>query len=452
MKSLALKLTLAFMFISLIGIIVAAFIIQRRTYTAFDRFLYNQERNAMVTWFTAYYQVYGSWQGVDDALRQVRWQRIPANRESESLRFLVTLLDEKGVVIFGRVGEGNQVASERELRDASPIEVDGIVVGHVLLTVNPRVRAILEFPEMTFLRNVNRAVLISALIAVAVAFILGITMARTLARPIHELTDATQAIAKGKLGYQVEVRSEDELGKLAESFNRMSTDLAQANQLRRQMTADIAHDLRTPVSVVLGYTEALSDGKLEGSSEIYSIIHKETEHLNHLIEDLRTISMADSHELQLNLQKVSLATLLERCALSFKPQAEQKSIQLTVEAPAELPLVSVDVDQVARVLSNLVSNALRYTPENGWIRLSATREGQMVAMRVSDNGAGIAPEDLPLVFTRFYRGDRSRRANGEIGLGLTIAKSLVEAQGGNITVESELGVGTTFIIRLPVAG
>lgn len=445
MRSLTLKLTLAFLFVSLIGAVLAAYFVQQRTQREFDRFLFDLDRSNIVGFLQTYYKNVGSWDQIQAHIPQImsqenqRWtleRRLP----------LFTLVDKNGIIVFGYDRSGQKVVKDFE--KGVPIEVEGEVVGYLIANRYP-LRPGAESPEGAFLVSVNRAILTSALIAVVIALLLGAFLARTLTRPIRELTNATQVIAQGNLGYQVEVRSKDELGDLASSFNQMSADLAQSNQIRRQMTADIAHDLRTPMSVILGYTEALSDGKLAGSADIYRVMHKEADHLQILIDDLRTLSMADSGELPLNLQAVTPRSLLERTAAGMKPVADQKDIQINLEAGPDLPRILVDPERMARVLGNLASNALRYTPEGGLIELSALAKGSQVSLQVCDNGPGIAPADLPYIFHRFYRGSKSRQHNGEAGLGLTIAKSLVEAQGGTISVESELGKGATFTIQFP---
>jgi signal transduction histidine kinase len=215
------------------------------------------------------------------------------------------------------------------------------------------------------------------------------------------------------------------------------------------MTADIAHDLRTPLSIILGYTEALSDGKLPGTPEMYEVMHNEAQHLSHLIDDLRTLSLADAGELKLTRQQIWPQELLERSASAHLAQAQQQNVSLQVKAAADLPTIEVDPDRMAQVLGNLVSNALRYTPEGGRIVLSAESDSQAVYLQVQDNGDGIDPGDLPYIFNRFYRADKSRQQQkGESGLGLAIARSIVEAHGGAISVESGLGKGTTFTITL----
>ena len=267
-------------------------------------------------------------------------------------------------------------------------------------------------------------------------------------RSLRDLTDATVEIARGKLGKQVKVRSKDEIGKLAMSFNQMSLDLEQATTARRQMTADIAHDLRSPLSVITGYAEALSDNKLAGTQEVYDILLQETKLLDRLVDDLRLISLADTGELSLNLQAVSPFTLLERLTARHMVTANQLQLSLVMVPSEVLPMVNVDVERMSQVLDNLVLNAFRYTPEGGKVLLDAKAIGDKVAISVTDTGNGISQEESPHIFDRFYRGDKSRQHNGESGLGLAIAKSIVEAHGGSISVENEPGLGAKFTITL----
>ncbi len=250
------------------------------------------------------------------------------------------------------------------------LQVDGETAGWILPPPVPR-QWIPNSPEELFLQNINRATLLSALVATLLALTLGGFLAFTMTRSLRELTEATVDIARGKLGIQVKVRSKDELGELATSFNKMSLDLEQATRARRQMTADIAHDLRSPLSVISGYAEALSDGKLPGTPEVYNILHQETRQLSRLVEDLRLLSLADAGELQLILQPCDPQALLERVAARHAVAAQQHEVTLRVETGQELPLVNLDSERMAQVLDNLVLNAFRYTPPGGEIVLSA---------------------------------------------------------------------------------
>ncbi len=446
MRSLTLKLTLAFLVVGLTGAGLVALFVRQQTRREFDRFVLESYQADWVVQLTNYYRQNGSWQEISaitvrgHSRRPGIWERSPAP---------LTLVDSQRVVVYsGLHHQPGEQLSQQDSKQGAPIEVDGETVGWVLFdNLDPTPP---ESPETDFLQGVNRAILYSAAAATGVALLLGVVLARTISRPVRELTAATHTLARGELGHQVPVRTHDELGELTASFNRMSADLARSTKLRRQMTADIAHDLRTPLSVIMGYTEALADGKLSGAPETFAVMHQEAQHLSHLVDDLRTLSLADAGELTLTRQVVDPRALLERTAAAHAAQAHKRQVALTVEAVPGLPEVEVDPERMAQVLGNLVSNALRYTPTGGQVTLAAGVDAAGVTLRVQDNGAGIAPEHLPHIFDRFYRGDESRQhGEGESGLGLAIAKSLVEAHGGSIAAESTLGGGTTFTIRLP---
>jgi signal transduction histidine kinase len=257
-------------------------------------------------------------------------------------------------------------------------------------------------------------------------------------------------MAGGDLEQEVRVKSADEIGELAVAFNQMSREVARANKVRRQMTADVAHELRTPLTVIAGYIESMRDGDLSPTPERLSIIYAEIDHLQHLVGDLRTLTQADAGELKLNKQAVSPQELLQQALAAFEHQAMQKGVSLELSLNGEIPAIAVDEIRVAQVLGNLITNALRFTPKGGRVTLGAVRNGDRVTLTVQDTGQGISPEDLPFVFDRFYRAEKSRaEENGESGLGLAIVKALVEAHGGALSVQSAPGTGSTFAITLP---
>ncbi len=451
MRSLTLKLTLAFLFVGLIGALLVAVFVGLRTQSEFGQFVSDRYQQDLIDELGSYYQQNGSWDGIDAIAF-----RLPPRHPGDKAGYMrapVALVDNTDVVVYGsqryQIG---QKLTRSELRQAIPVEVNGQVVGSMVLDLPAEAdRRADPSPEADFLRRINLAILLSALGATAIALVLGILLARAISRPVRELTEATQIVALGNFGHQVPVRTQDELGELAKSFNQMSADLAQASQLRRQMTADIAHELRTPLSVILGYTEALSDGKLHGSPGMYQAMYGEAQLLSHLVDDLRTLSLADAGELTLNRLPVAPGDCLERTAASQAALAAHQSVEVRVQVAPNLPLIEADRERIAQVLGNLMSNALRYTPAGGTITLSAEAAAESVLLRVSDTGPGIEPDHLPHIFQRFYRADESRTTNGESGLGLAIAKSLVEAHGGTITVESIVGQGTTFTVALPAS-
>ena len=478
MRSLSFKLTLAFLVVSVLGTILVALIVNWQTQRQFGDFvdeLFQDQLNNLSDQLTAYYQEHETWDGVEATIFVIQPpapDTAPETGSAPDLEigrpgpgsapdpkaerrepgFPVTLVDgEQRIVFGGRRYQPGEKLSPNLLEDGLPIEVDGETVGWVMFdSFEDRRGDFGGSPEENFLADLNRTTMLTAVGAAILALALGIVLARTISHPISELKTATQRVAQGDLGHQVTVRSPDEIGQLAVSFNQMSADLAHSNDLRRQMTADIAHDLRTPLSVIQGYSEALDEGKLPGSTEIYSAIHKQVKHLNRLVADLRTLSLADAHQLPLHPMDVAPRDLLEHCVLSFVHQAEQQQVSFHLDIPDNLPEIEVDPDRLVQVLGNLISNALRHTPRDGDIRVSAARINQQLVFQIQDSGAGISPKDLPHVFDRFYRADKSRPETGESGLGLAIARSIVEAHNGRIAVTSTLGQGTTFTITLPL--
>jgi two-component system sensor histidine kinase BaeS len=454
MRSLTLKLTLAFLLVGVVGVMVFALLVGQRTRSEFDRFLSARDQAVLLDALRDYYATHGSWEGITRALAG----RSPLSFYSRS----AVLADASQHVVLGHSPYASgQTLSPDDLSRSTPISVDGQTVGYVFFTpMGDAPNGPPPSPQDTdFLERVSGAALTSAAITVLLALVLGGILASTFTRPVGDLISATRAMAAGKLGQQVKVHSRDEIGVLATSFNQMSADLARASYLRKQMTADLAHDLRTPLTILRGYTEGLKEGRLQGSASLYDTMHGEVEHLQHLVEDLRTLSLADAGELPLNRRAVDPKALLERTGLAYIMQAQQRHVALRVGAPDGLPSISVDTDRITQVLNNLVSNALRHTSQ-GEIVLSARRaghEGQQIDLLVSDTGSGIDPEHLPYVFDRFYRADPSRQRidsganNDSSGLGLAIAKAIVESHGGAIDVASTPGKGTTFTIHLPIA-
>lgn len=303
-----------------------------------------------------------------------------------------------------------------------------------------------ESLEEEFLRQVNKWLVWAGLAAGLVALVLGLVLARQLTAPVRDLTDAAHLLAEGETP-QVEVHSLDEIGELGMAFNQMSRSLARQETLRRNLMADIAHELRTPITVIRGDLEALLDGVFEPTAETLASLHEETLLLSRLVDDLRALAQAEAGQLKLQREPTDLADLLRGVSASFDLQAESQGQTLSLNLPVDPLIVDADRQRVRQVVANLVSNALRHAPESGHVIVAARLGMGEAQISVSDNGSGIAPEDLVHLFDRFWRGGKPR-AEGT-GLGLAISRELVRAHGGRIWAESTVGQGTAFHFTLP---
>jgi two-component system, OmpR family, sensor histidine kinase BaeS len=457
-RTLAFKLTLAFLFVGALGTVSVALFLARQTRSQFDQFLSDSYEESLVERLADYYAANGSWAGASPRLlnlaRQGQGQGQGQGHMGMMERPLPWILaDENGRVVLGasRYLIGQQL-DPRLLSQAAPIIVEGRTSGWLVQIPVTAASQAAQTPESDFLTGINRAILFSSMVAIAIALVFGGLLAQTISHPVRQLTEATTAVAQGELGRQVDVRTGDEIGELAAAFNQMSRDLDVASRQRRQMTADIAHELRTPLSIILGYTESLRDGVLPPDDETFAILHDEAQHLSRLVQDLRTLSLADAGELALLREPVSPANLLHAVAAKFGHQAQQKNVSLHLEIQPGLPEVEVDPRRMEQVLSNLLSNAFRFTPVGGQIMVTAVQANpHLLQIIVRDSGPGIPPEAIGRVFDRFYKADSSRPADeGESGLGLAIARSLVLMHGGSIRAESTPGPGATFIVELPL--
>lgn len=466
-RSLTWKLTLAFLLVAIAVALLVAVAIRLTSTGNFDQLLLEQARSEYKANLIAYYQAHGSWEGVEEYLAQQRDEPTPqptpgpadatgASDAASPPNFrrerhqIFGLVDAQGGVVipFGPVYQTGAHVTQDVLARGESVEVDGQVVGTILTPTRPPG---LAPEEIAYLRRTDTALLLAAGGVILVALGAALVLARTLTRPLHALTEATHRMAGGELEQEVSVKSKDEIGELATAFNRMSREVARANDARRQMTADVAHELRTPLTVIAGYIESMRDGALTPTPERLSVIYAEIEHLQNLVGDLRTLTQADAGELKLNRQPVHPGELLQQTFATFEHQAAQMGVNLEVGASDGLPPIEVDEARMAQVLGNLLNNALRYTPAGGRIELGAALDGDRVTLTVQDTGEGISPDDLPFVFDRFYRADKSRAEEiGESGLGLAIAKALVEAHGGAIRAESPSGKGTTLYVAIPL--
>jgi histidine kinase len=318
----------------------------------------------------------------------------------------------------------------------------------------------LELDLFTNFRHaVNEALALATVAAVLGAVAVSFFVSRRIVAPVRQMMIASQRIADGHYDERVEVPGGtsrdrlDELDQLAVSFNQMAAKLERTETTRRELVGNVAHELRTPLATIKGSMEGLIDGVLPPDSTTFQQIYREADRLQRLVYDLQELSRVEAGAFDLNLRPVSVLHLVETTVARLGLQFEEKGVALEIDVPTELPLVQADEDRIGQVLLNLVGNALQYTPAGGQVRVATWQRGAEIQVSVADTGFGIAAEHLPFIFTRFYRVDKSRsRAGGGSGIGLTIAKHLVEAHDGRIWAESPgSDKGSTLTFSLPLA-
>jgi signal transduction histidine kinase len=389
-----------------------------------------------------YYSAERGWADLQPSLEQ-------AGRLS-GRRIIVT--DTQGVVVGdSQLGQSRIWQPNDPVGIFVPIQINGEQVGTLLLA-NSDNREIIRDPAVSRLAAaVNLRLFWTGLAAVVCGICLIALLSRRILAPVQSLTAAARQLGQGDLSQRVGDSAPGEIGQLARTFNAMAENLEKAEAQRRSLVADVAHELRTPLSNVQGYLEAVKDGVLPPDEQTVDTIYQQVRHVVQLVNDLRLLALADAGVLRLDRQPAAIEDLLGRTAEAFGPAAEAKGISLKIQAPGNLPPVFADRTRVSQVLSNLLDNAIFHSPAGGVVTISAQEIEDAVRVSVADAGPGISPDDQELLFDRFYRTDPSRaRSTGGTGLGLTIAKQLVEAHRGTIGVESKLGQGSRFFFELPV--
>lgn len=300
-----------------------------------------------------------------------------------------------------------------------------------------------------FIQAVHRYLLWAALAALALALLLSYLMTRRVLRPLSQMTRISQELAAGSFHSRVEVVSHDEVGQLGRAFNKMADSLEQLEQLRKNMVTDVAHELRTPLTNLRGYLEGLSDQVVPPSQATFRMLENEILRLVHLVDDLQQLTKAESAKAFLQRRELSLTTLIEQLRSLFDPRFAAKQLELQVEVvPLDL-VVFADLDKLLQALRNLLENAWRYTPAGGRVKIHCCQRAAAVEIAIANSGAGISAADLPFIFERFFRADRSRsREQGGAGIGLSIVKQLIEAHGGRVGAESADGL-TRIWLQLP---
>lgn len=310
-------------------------------------------------------------------------------------------------------------------------------------------RMMLGAAERTFVESYHQSLWWIGFLFAGVGLVVSYFLSGNITRPLRQLSQAAEKIRQGDLKQEVPVDTQDEVGQLAEVFNQMSAELAANESNRQELLANIAHELKTPLAVLQGHLESMLDGVEEPAPDKLFSMQEEVMRLTRLVGDLRDLSLAQVHRLELHLQPVDLDEKVERAADMLEPLLEEKKLRFVKEMAPGLPARQLDPDRLNQILYNLITNAIRYTHSGTSILLKTEPAGDRVRLTIADEGPGIAPEDLPHVFEQFYRGDKSRnRASGGSGIGLSLAKSFVEAQGGTITARNRNQGGAEFVVEL----
>ena len=397
-----------------------------------------------------YYEQNRTWQGVEEVFQtgagRGRGPRSSISNASEDH----ILADQNGVIQYSlEQSELGKKLSIAELSSAISLEVSNIVVGYLL----PE-GGIPELPdnfEALLLERVNRASLLAALLSGGLAVLLALILSAIILKPVRSLTAAAKNMAAGDLSQRVFIPGKGELSMLGEAFNQMSQSLQNAETRRQSLTADIAHELRNPLAIQRAHIEALQDGLYPLDQDNLKLIAAQNHQLTRLVNDLRTLALADAGELVLNKRPINLVKVCRETAGRFEPQAKSKDIQIIEQCDSEPLIVEADKERLQQIHDNIMQNALRYTPEGGAITLSLHRQEHRAEFEIHNSGPHISEEAMAHLFERFYRGEKARdRASGGTGLGLAIARKLAEGHGGTLRGENHPDGGVVFRLTLPV--
>jgi signal transduction histidine kinase len=439
------RLLMAFTLVILVTIGAVLFLVNQATQSEIRQFGERADQmriTRMETELARFYLNHRDWTGIQPVVEQ--WGNLYGQR--------IVLTDAQGVVVADSQGElqgkyNNPDSPGRPL--PAPFQAGDIGT----LYVTPKPSSELSFESLQILfRAIGLYFLWGGLIAVAIALIITFFLSRRILAPVKALTYAAERLGRGDFTQRVAVKDKGELGELANTFNAMASDLERAERLRQNMVADAAHELRTPLSNIKGYLEAVRDGIIKPDADTIRKLDEEAALLSRLVDDLQELSLAEAGELKLVRQAADIADLIDQSVTAVRAKAMVKGLSVSTELPDKLPPVNIDTHRISQVLRNLLENAITHTATGGAITITAVPQHNWVEVSVIDTGEGIPVEELPFIFERFYRVDKSRaRATGGSGLGLTIAKRLVEAHGGEIKVQSEVGKGSCFSFTVPIS-
>lgn len=450
-----LRLILSFSLIVFVTIASVALIARQSTADEINRFMGRGGLfglDSLVLRLESYYRANNSWQGVQSILK------IPGSHGADNPgdgspggnpRSKFQLVDIDRAIIFDTLsGNNNTHVTQAQLERAVALQVNDQLVGYLRveggMNISPDAQNLL-------VQRINDTALSAALIAGGISLVLALLLATRLLVPIRDLTQAASHLAQGELSYRAPVRGKDEFSVLAQTFNHMAASLEQAEASRRALTADIAHELRTPLAVQRAHLEALQDGIYDLTPENLTAIIEQNSSLEHMVDDLRTLALVDAGQLKMICTPTDFSALLSRIGQRFQLGADSRSIELVLPPPGTCSQISLDPQRVEQIINNLLSNALRYAPENEAITISLHCTDTAAVLSVRDRGPGIPQEALHRVFERFYKIEKARsRSESGTGLGLSIARKLAQAHGGDLKAENHPEGGAVFTLTLPI--
>jgi two-component system sensor histidine kinase BaeS len=369
---------------------------------------------------------------------------------NSNLDWYLLIIDSEGQVMGTSQKYEVPQPGESDLAWIVPLNANGESAGRLMVRPMGPNETTLEAPSPRLVSAFRSSFLWTGLVAGALGIGLIYFMTRRMLIPIGQLTAAAHKVGTGQPLPEIPSTGKDEIAQLTQTFNAMTSRLTRMELERQRMLADVAHELRTPLTNANGYLEAIKDGLKQPDSETINSVHRQILQLHRLVDDLRLLTLAESGELELSLELQPLADVLDAAVAGFEPRAQGKGIDLYRKYPQDLPAILMDRSRIAQVIGNLLDNAIRHTPDGGSVTVNAASTEDNVVVTVSDTGEGIPPDALPRVFDRLYRHDNSRnRVSGGSGLGLSIVEELVQAHGGSMGVESEVGIGSSFSFSLP---
>ncbi|KQL49811.1 histidine kinase [Brevibacillus choshinensis] len=440
MKSIWMRLALALMAVSASGILISTILSIKEMNYHFSLYVSDVNQQHQQDLLDILQSEYQRGQGWNDRTQ------LKLESASRVLGLQIALFDNERKLIrtFGKTVSSAFTSKE----DMIPIREQGITVGYIDIQYDNSNAMSLEEHFQIAHTNAMQWTMIALLLLVCIA---SIFIAKRIAKPIVNISDAAQTVSKGDLSVRVALpQGKDELSGLVQSFNNLVENLQRQEELRKRLTSDIAHELRTPLNTLLAQTEGMLDGIWEASPEHLEATRSEVLRLIRIVNDLDQVIQAEAGALNISQEVINLSQVVENIVGSMTAAFQLQGIHITSQLKTA-GWITGDKQRIAQVVSNLITNSLKHSKKGGKVIVSVEKKGEIIEVKVIDSGTGISSDDLPFVFERFYRGDRSRnREKGGTGLGLTIVKGIVEAHQGNITIESEVGKGTTVTLRFPV--